>query len=163
VHICHATKATSKESAIFVKLLLSWHATSGRADDQVLDIDESGGTTTACTLATQASINKLKIDDDKQTHLLAGQSTDSGGGGVLEKLHEEMSALGLCSLHNCLIANCCMHGSQLQLGNGIEAALGEGGLENVNVMQMLHSVHHPQEALDSEWRHVLFPFEPVCC
>jgi len=69
----------------FVKLLSSWQTTSGQVDVQVLDIDGSGGTTTACALATQASNYKLKIDDDDQTHLLAGQSINSGGGGMLEK------------------------------------------------------------------------------
>jgi len=140
-------KGNKRGVSHFIKLLSWWNAT-GRVDVQVLDIDGSGGATTDCALAIQASINKLKVNDDDQTHLLAGQSTDSGGGGVLEKLAEEMQGLGLCWLHNHLIANCCMHGLQLQLSNGIKAALGEGGLENVNVMQMLHSVYRLQESLD---------------
>jgi len=149
-------KGNKRGVSHFIKLLSSWNA-MGHVDVHVLDIDGSGGTTKACALAIQASINKLKVNDDDQTHLLAGQSIDSGGGGVLEKLHEEMHALGLCSLHIYLIANCCIHALQLQLSNGIREALGEGGLENVNVMQMLHSVYRLQEALDlDEWRHTLY-------
>ena len=149
-------KGNKRGVSHFIKLLSSWKLTGG-VDVQVLDIDGSGGTTLACALAIKASINKLKVNDDDQTHLIAGQSTDSGGGGVLEKLAEEMQALGLCWLHNHLIANCCMHGLQLQLSNGIKAAFGEGGLENINGMQMLHSVYRLQESIDlEEWRHILY-------
>jgi len=149
-------KGNKRGVSHFIKLLSCWNA-AGRLDVQVLDIDGSGGTTEACALAIQASMNKLKANDEDTTHLLAGQSTDSGGGGVLESLHEEMKALGLCWLHNYLIANCCIHGLQLQLSNGIKEALGEGGLDNVNVMQMLHSVYRLQESLDlEEWRHILY-------
>jgi len=149
-------KGNKRGVSHFIKLLSSWDPTNKRVDVQVLDIDGSGGATADCAKATQASINKLKVNDADQTHLLAGQSTDSGGGGVLESLAEEMQALGLFWLDNCLVANCCTHGTQLQLSNGIKAALGEGGLENINVMQMLHSVYRLQEAIDlEEWRHIL--------
>ena len=148
-------KGNKRGVSHFIKLLSSWNPT-GRVDVQVLDTDGSGGATLECANATQASINKLKINDDDDTHLLAGQSTDSGGGGVLEKLAEEMQGLGLCWLQNHLVTNCCMHGLQLQLSNGIKAALGEGGLDNVNVMQMLHSACRLQESMDlEEWHHVL--------
>jgi len=148
-------KGNKKGVGHFVKAL-SWWTPTGRVQVQVLDIDASGGKTGECALAIQASMNKLKSHDDALTHLLAGQSTDSGGGGALENLADEMRALNLLWLHNYLVANCTIHALQLQLNNGIRAALGEGGLENVNVMQMMHSVYRLQESIDlKEWRHML--------
>jgi len=67
-----------------------------------------------------------------------------------------MRALGLCSLHNCLVANCTVHALQLQLRNAVHVAFGAGGLDKVNVLQLLHSVFALQESLDlDEWRHTL--------
>jgi len=123
---------------------------------QLLDVDASGGTDEACAQAMRASMNKLKAEDDAHTHLLCGQCTDSGGGGTLESFRDAMNALHLCNPFY-LIANCCIHALQLQLGNAIKATFGEGGLDKVNVMQMLHSVYRLQEALElDEWRHMLF-------
>jgi len=72
---------------------------------QLLDIDASGGTSADCARAIRTSMNKLKIHDDADTHKLFGQCTDSGGGGVLDSLADEMRGLGLISLHNYLIVN----------------------------------------------------------
>ena len=63
-----------------------------------------------------------------------------------------------------MVANCCIHALQLQLSNGIKQALGEGALENINVMQMLHSVYRLQEILDiKEWRHILCRSSEFVC
>jgi len=54
------------------------------------------------------------------------------------------------------VANCCVHALQLQLNNAVRAALGDGGLDKVNAMQLLHLVYNLQEAVGSkEWRHIL--------
>jgi len=49
-----------------------------------------------------------------------------------------------------------MHAPQLQLRNAIVNTLGEGALERVNAMQLIHSVYRLQESIDlEEWRHIL--------
>ena len=78
-------KGNKRKVGHFVKAL-SWWRPLGGVHVQVLDIDASGGTTVDCALAMQASINKLKVNDTDQTHLLGGQATDSGGGGCIGKL-----------------------------------------------------------------------------
>jgi len=56
-----------------------------------------------------------------------------------------------------LIANCCIHSMQLQLSNAVKNTLGEGALDRVNAMQLLHSIYQLQESLDlEEWRHILY-------
>jgi len=149
-------KGNKKGVGHFVKVLSWWNSTRCCVSSQLLDIDASGGNSADCALAIQASINKLKMNDDDATHKLAGQCADSGGGGVLDGLAKEMAALNLTWLHNYLIANCTIHALQLQLSNAVINALGAGSLDKVNAMQLLHSTYALQEALDlEEWRHML--------
>jgi len=155
-------KGNKKGVGHFVKYLSWWDVTARdangalRVQTQLLDIDASGGTSIDCAKAIQASMNKLKTEDGAATHHLFGQCTDSGGGGVLDSLADEMRALGLLWLHNYLVANCTVHALQLQLQNAVMATFGAGGLDKVNATQLLHSVCALQESLDlDEWRHTL--------
>jgi len=99
----------------------------------------------------------LKLNDDDNTHLLHGQTTDAGGGGVTDSLYGEMRQLELClDEDRCLITTCTIHALQLQLHNSVCNALGDGGLDKANAMQLLHSVYDLQQALESdEWRYIL--------
>jgi len=63
---------------------------------QLLDIDAAGGTSKECVKGIESSMNKLKANDDDDTHKLSGQDTDGGGGGTLDSLHKEMKQLELC-------------------------------------------------------------------
>jgi len=149
-------KGNKKGVSHFVKVLCWWQ--EGRVFAQVLDI-ASGGTTEECADAILASMNKLKALDGDATHLLCGQGADSGGGGVLDGLTEALKQRSnLCiPMNEHLVANCCVHALQLQLRNAAVSVFGEGGLEKINVMQMLHSVYDLQESLDqNEWRHILW-------
>ena len=155
-------KGNKKGVGHFVKYLSWWDPMARdangllRVQTQLLDIDASGDTSADCARAIRASMNKLKIHDDADTHKLFGQCTDSGGGGVLDSLADEMRGLGLIWLHNYLIANCTIHALQLQLRNAVIATFGAGGLDKVNATQMLHSVYALQESIDlEEWRHIL--------
>jgi len=149
-------KGNKKGVGHFVKVLASLDD-DGLVQPKLLDIDASGGTSAECAAAIKASMNKLKDNDDDVTHLLYGQSTDSGGGGTLESLHEHMKVLQLCAPDDVyLTAPCCIHALQIQLKNAVVETFGEGALDRVNAMQMLHSAHRLQESLDlDEWRHVL--------
>jgi len=91
----------------------------------------------------QASMNKLKPQDNSDSHLLHGHATDSGGGGVLENLGNNVRLLpNLCAARRMYkIANCTIHSINLQLSNAVKHALGEGSLEKINASQLLHSVH----------------------
>jgi len=125
----------------FVKVL-SWWERSGKVGVGFLDIDGSGGTSSDCADAIRVSMNKLKANDNDATHLLSGQCTDSGGGGVLDSLADELRLLNNV-IHDgsqYLIANCCIHSLQNQLSNGVKEALGDGGLGNINAMQLIHTV-----------------------
>jgi len=149
-------KENKKGVGHFVKVLSWWDESSHGVTAQLLDIDASGGNSQDCALAMQASINKLKMNDEDQTHKLASQYTDSGCGGVLDGLAKEMATLGLTCVHNCLIANCTIQTLQLQLRNAVVEALGAGSAEKVHAMQLLHTVYGLQESLDlEEWRHIL--------
>jgi len=150
-------KGNKKGIGHFVKYVSRW-LPAGSVDKRLLDIDASGGSSAECAAGIQSSINKLKLNDNDKTHLLYGTATDSGGGGTLESLYEKLSALELCApAEEYLISNCCIHALQLQLKNAICAAFGEGALDKINAMQMLHSAYRLQISIDlDEWRHILY-------
>jgi len=82
-------KGNKKGVGHFVKVISTWNPLGrdangnrvGKVDTSILDIDASTGKSKDCAKAIQASMNKLKSADNDNTHLLYGQSTDSGGGG----------------------------------------------------------------------------------
>ena len=83
---------------------------------------------------------------------LQGQSTDSGGGGVLDGLHKALAGRNL-TRPNYLVASCSLHNLQLSVANPIKQTMGEGGREKKNVMQLIHSVYDLQESMDRElWK-----------
>lgn len=149
-------KGNKKGVGHFVKVLATLNDL-GIVVPELLDIDASGGTSSECAAAIRASMNKLKLNDEDNTHLLYGQATDSGGGGTLESFHDRLKALGLCAADDLyLIAPCCVHALQIQLKNAVCKTFGEGALDRVNAMQLLHSVYRLQESLDmDEWRYIL--------
>jgi len=158
IHIA-CDKGNKKGIGHFAKAMASYDPYDGIVDIDLLDIDAAGGTSEECANSIAASMNKLKAHDDDDTHLLNGQGTDAGGGGILDSLGEKLHAIDhLCAPANdYLIANCCIHGLQLQLRNSVVTALGDGGLEKVNAMQLIHSVYDLQESIELEvWRHVLW-------
>lgn len=90
-------KGSKKGVGHFVKIL-SWFD-DGRVRKQCLDIDSSEGTTEQCANAIRASLKKVSLLK------LQGQTTDSGGGGVLDGL------IGECFGKSCALQHqlpCCL-------------------------------------------------------
>ena len=149
-------KGNKKGVGHFAKMLSKWKPEGG-VTLQLLDIDAAGGTSAEAAAAIKSSLSKLKNNEEDNTHLLHGQSTDSGGGGTLESLHTALKAEGLCSPEDeYKIGNCTIHATQTQLKNAVQNTFGFGALDKINVMQLLHSVYRLQESIDlAEWRHIL--------
>jgi len=150
-------KGNKKGVGHFAKCVSSW-TRQGQINLKLLDIDAAGGASLECAAGIQASMNKLKDDENQpNTHLLYGQNTDSGGGGTLESLHLAMEPLGMCAPANqYLIGNCTIHAHQIGLKNAVETTFGSGALDKINAMQLLHSVFRLQESIDlDEWRYIL--------
>jgi hypothetical protein len=139
-------KGNKKGVSHFVKILSWYDAKTKSVVKQLLDIDASEGTTEDCGDAIAASLKK--VGNIK----LQGQSTDSGGGGVLDGLHQALVKRDLCR-QGYLVASCSLHNLQLSVANPIKVTMGEGGLEKKNVMQLLHSVYDLQESVDRDvWK-----------
>jgi len=68
-----------------------------------------------------------------------------------------MEPLGLCAPEDeHVIMACGIHCVQIELKNAVTNAFGEGGLDKVNALQMLHSMHRLQESVTrDEWQHIL--------
>jgi hypothetical protein len=111
-----------------------------------LDIDGTEGLTEDCGEAIAASLKKIG------SIRLQGQTTDSGGGGVLDGLHRSLEERQLVHPFYS-VASCSLHNLQLSVANPIKATMGEGGLDRKNIMQLLHSVYDLQESMEREvWR-----------
>jgi hypothetical protein len=86
---------------------------------------------------------------------LKGQTTDSGGGGVLESLGNQLKKRDLCS-PTYLVASCTLHAIQIALANPVKKAMSEGSLGARAMMQMLHSACDLKESMEySEFRLVM--------
>jgi hypothetical protein len=134
-------KGNKKGISHFVKVLSWYDPDTISVKKQLLDIDASGGQTQECGDAIAASLKKIG------SPRLQGQTTDSGGGGVLDGLHKAIEERQLCSPWY-LVTSCSLHNLQLAVANPIKEILGEGGLDKKNVMQMLHSITDLQESME---------------
>jgi hypothetical protein len=140
-------KGNKKGIGHFVKILSWWDKQMERVRKFTLDIDASEGTSAACADAIEHSL--AKVCTALKILILSGQSTDSGGGGVLESFATKLNEKGLCKevYH---VANCTLHAIQLTLSNPVKVAFMEGGLEKRSMMQMLHSMYDLQESLEND-------------
>jgi hypothetical protein len=138
-------KGNKKGVGHFVKVLSWWDEIMEKVRTFVLDIDASEGNSSSCGEAIDHSLKKLIY-----AIKLLGQTTDSGGGGVLEKLAEALKKRNLCQ-DNYAVANCTLHAIQLTLSNPVKVSFGEGGLGCRTMMQLLHSVYDLQDSF--EWDH----------
>jgi hypothetical protein len=86
---------------------------------------------------------------------LKGQTTDSGGGEVLELLGNQLKKRHLWS-PTYLVVSCTLHAIQIALANPVKNAMGEGSLGARTMIQMLHSDYDLQELMEySEFQLVM--------
>jgi hypothetical protein len=85
-----------------------------------------------------------RISDSDEPRQLASTATDSGGGGVLESLGDELMERNLLT-DNRFIASCNLHGVQRPLVNAVEGYMGDGGLGKRTLLQLLHSLFDLQK------------------
>ena len=122
-------KGNKKKVGHFIKFLCWWDESQQCSRTQLLDIDASEGDSKGCANAIQFSLKKLSWAIEQ----IAGQITDSGGGGVLESLAKHLENLGLCTEFY-QVAACSLHGIQLVLSNPVKIVFGEGGFNKINTM-----------------------------
>ena len=137
-------KGNKKGVSHFVKVLSWWDIATNAVRTFILDIDGSEGTSEACADAIQHSLKKIN-----DVIKLLGQCTDSGGGGVLDSLADELRTRHLTQ-ENYLISACTLYALQLALANPVKKTFGEGGLEKRTMMQMLHSCYDLQECFEAK-------------
>jgi hypothetical protein len=135
-------KGNKKGIGHFVKILSWWDVAEERVRKQCLDIDAAEGTSALCATAICASLKKVG------NLKLQGQTTDSGGGGVLDGLAKKLDESFVCR-PNYLIASCSLHCLQLAFANPVKSTMGDGGLGSKTVMQLIHSVHDLQASIET--------------
>ena len=118
-----------------------------------LDIDGVGSSkSTDAAEGVKNSLEKL----GGALRFFSGQTTDSGGGGVLENLMQCLVTVGVVNPFWCCFAPCTLHALQLSFSNGMKAVYGKGGLGKRNVLQLTHSCYDLQGCLDKKERHLFW-------
>jgi hypothetical protein len=134
----------------FPKLLSYYDFERDRVEKILMDVGGSGSDSKAAATAIDQSI-KMKLGDDV-LQFLSGQTTDSGGGGVLESLKKELALFERVSPSFYLILPCTLHGLQRSFHNAMILVLGEGGLGMRNLLQLVHSCFDLQQCFPGESR-----------
>jgi hypothetical protein len=130
-------KGNRKGIAHFPKVISWWSKREHQVMTVCIDADGSGGTSQECAQAIFQSLRKL----NGTIPFFFGQTTDSGGGGVLYSLKAQLEKLGLVNPNLYFVAPCTLHAMNLIFANSVKSAFGEGGLEFRNIMQLLHSLY----------------------
>jgi hypothetical protein len=126
----------------FAKVLSWFNFKLLRVLNLCLDIDGSGGSSADAADAINHSVMEKLGDASKP---FSGQTTDSGGGGVLQSLRINLEAHHLVDPDYYLVAPCCLHGLQKPFDVSMIATFGEGGLDKRNVLQLVHTCYDMQE------------------
>jgi hypothetical protein len=138
----------------FPKVISWWSKKERKVLSACIDADGSGGKSEECAAAIGHSIKKFR---NALTFFL-GQTTGSGGGGMLHSLACKLEKLNLC-LPVYFVAPCTLHGMNLIFANSVKGVFGEGGLDCRNAMQLLHSLYglvgrHEHHELQLMWESV---------
>jgi hypothetical protein len=137
-------KGNKKGLSHFVKILSWWDKIEKKVQTFVLDIDASEGTLEGCDEAIQHWMKKVH---NTIALLLKRQTTDSGGGCMLESLRKQLQKRGVCNVAY-LVASCMLHAIQIALANSVKKAMDEGSLGAYTMMQMPHSAYDLQESME---------------
>ena len=147
-------KGNKKGLAHFVKILIWWDEGNFKVKTWTLDIDAAEGTSKSAAEAIDEALQKVD-SPDKKIHL-ASKGSDGGGGGVGHHVKGEIILTGR-AINNAefeyLVATYSLHGLQLTLSNPILKCCGEGGLQNRNLMQLIHTAYSLSVIVkDAEWK-----------
>ena len=88
----------------FAKILSWWDRDAGKTLYVTLDMDPAGNSSEEVAMAIKHSLIQKEVPKK-----LSGQTTDNGGGGVLEHLREKLQELGITNEKFYFIANCTLH------------------------------------------------------
>ena len=111
-----------------------------------LDADGSGNSSEECAQAIENSLKKVR----GSVKVLAGQTTDSGGGGVLHSLKKWLREVGLVDPEIYYVAPCSLHALQISFANPTKLVFGEGGNSLRDVMQLLRSCYGLQNSFQKD-------------
>jgi hypothetical protein len=109
----------------------------------VLDSDATGDDTEAVCKGIVKSIQKLP---NGQVLAVVGTSSDSGGGGTVEKAKDNLVGKNVCDKY-ALVGNCTLHNMQLTGTVPMKHVFGAGGVGTRNIAQLLFLAYTVQSSL----------------
>ena len=138
-------KANKKGVQHFVKFKCFWDDENDCAVFYLLDADGAAGKTIDVADSVDFLMTRIDFTDLPKTKL-GGQMKDAGGGGVGSDLARALDIKNRTKdINRYLQTTCTLYGWQLALSNHIQRLLGEGSLNAMNSMQLLHSEYNLQE------------------
>ena len=106
---------------------LAWFSKEDRIQKTVLlDVDKAGGSSKECANTITHSLKKL-LGVESPNIKFAGQMTDSGGGGTLESVAEELKKAGITNPDVYNVASCTLHLLQLAISNPVKKVFCDSG------------------------------------
>mmetsp|Transcript_21800 Transcript_21800/g.25198 ORF Transcript_21800/g.25198 Transcript_21800/m.25198 type:complete len:290 (-) Transcript_21800:1536-2405(-) len=121
----------------FAKILSWWDRAKRKTLYVTLDMDPAGNSSEEVAMAIKHSMDQKEVPKK-----LSGQTTDNGGGGVLEHLGEKLQELDITNEKFYFIANCTLHNLSLAVSVPVEKVFGLGGIDKNNFMQMQIKCHN---------------------
>jgi hypothetical protein len=110
----------------------------------VLDSDATGDDTEAVCKGIVKSIQKLP--NGQGVLVVVGTSSDSGGGGTVEKAKDNLVGKKVCDEY-ALVGNCTLHNMQLTGTVPMKHVFGAGGVGTRNIAQLLFLAYTVQSSL----------------
>ena len=127
-----------KLNATFPKILTWYNPKSKAIEEILLDVELAGSESECAAKAIAHSLNRIiELSDNKLNLTILGVFTDSGGGGTLQPLLEELS-LALdhhphITIHkNATVISCSLHNLQSCVRNMVQVVFDEGGTHKIH-------------------------------
>lgn len=141
-----------------VKELSWWDHNDEMVRTVRLQSDGSGGSSADAAAAWDVALEEIdywikKIDPNGRCRLW-GQTTDSGGGGVLYSVKGELSKVDRINLEYYRVAVCTLHALNKALENGVLKCFGECSLHLHNFHHYLFSCYSVQDYLGETFEDV---------
>ena len=125
-----------------------------------LDADASRGSSEEVSKALDVSLNHIDTYQyDGEITLIIGQTTDSGGGGVTERLDGELKNVGRISFFYHIV-NFCLYAQSEELQKSVQPVYGAGGPGDVSFMKLLHTFWYTHQALGEDFKETWVRLNP---
>ena len=142
-----------------VKELSWWDESEKRVETIRLQSDGAGSTSEEAARSWDVALQEIDFwvqqrEPGRENVKLYGQTTDSGGGGVLHSVKGELSKLDRIKLEGYVVAACALHVANRALETAVVKSFGECNMNTFNFHHYLFTYYTAQEYLGENFESV---------